>query len=280
MNATRWCTLTGFVKWLGKTGKCVVDETEKGWFITWVDNDPDTLAAKERRAKKVKMDKDDEERMLEFVQKQVEMGKKETSSTEPVYTDLNRSENDEKISLKLETSKVKAAVPLAMKPLKEFTRDEREHIEKKRTKTKEGVRSALDEIMEAQEKRRETENRKEHWLAEGIVVKVVTRSLGDMYYKKKGYVRELIDKWTCVVKMLDGGQKLKLDQSHLETVIPAVGRLVRVVNGAYRGSTATLTALNEKDYCVQLEVAHGPLKGRVLDRVQYEDVSKLHVPDS
>lgn len=32
MNATMWLTLTGFVKWLGRSGKCVVDETEKGIF--------------------------------------------------------------------------------------------------------------------------------------------------------------------------------------------------------------------------------------------------------
>ncbi|XP_036146462.1 DNA/RNA-binding protein KIN17-like isoform X3 [Monomorium pharaonis] len=30
MNATKWLTLTAFVKWLGSTGKCIVDETEKG----------------------------------------------------------------------------------------------------------------------------------------------------------------------------------------------------------------------------------------------------------
>ncbi|XP_036146460.1 DNA/RNA-binding protein KIN17-like isoform X2 [Monomorium pharaonis] len=29
MNATKWLTLTAFVKWLGSTGKCIVDETEK-----------------------------------------------------------------------------------------------------------------------------------------------------------------------------------------------------------------------------------------------------------
>lgn len=34
MNATRWLTLTSFVKWLGREGHCTVDETEKGWFIT------------------------------------------------------------------------------------------------------------------------------------------------------------------------------------------------------------------------------------------------------
>jgi len=37
MNATRWETLTEFVKWLGREGKCVVDETEKGWFVAYID---------------------------------------------------------------------------------------------------------------------------------------------------------------------------------------------------------------------------------------------------
>lgn len=36
MNSTRWLTLTEFVKYLGREGKCKVDETEKGWFITLI----------------------------------------------------------------------------------------------------------------------------------------------------------------------------------------------------------------------------------------------------
>jgi len=31
MNSTKWVSLTGFVKHLGRAGHCVVDETEKGW---------------------------------------------------------------------------------------------------------------------------------------------------------------------------------------------------------------------------------------------------------
>lgn len=44
MNATQWETLTEFVKWLGREGKCVVDETEKGWFVAFIDRDPQTIA--------------------------------------------------------------------------------------------------------------------------------------------------------------------------------------------------------------------------------------------
>ena len=33
MNATKWSTLTEFVKYLGREGKCIVDETPKGWSV-------------------------------------------------------------------------------------------------------------------------------------------------------------------------------------------------------------------------------------------------------
>lgn len=44
MNSTRWVTLTEFVKHLGRSGIAKVDETEKGWFIAWIDNSPNALA--------------------------------------------------------------------------------------------------------------------------------------------------------------------------------------------------------------------------------------------
>lgn len=44
MNSTRWVTLTEFIKHLGRSGIAKVDETEKGWFIAWIDNSPKALA--------------------------------------------------------------------------------------------------------------------------------------------------------------------------------------------------------------------------------------------
>ena len=43
MNSTRWVTLTEFVKHLGRSGIAKVDETERGWFIAWIDS-PKALA--------------------------------------------------------------------------------------------------------------------------------------------------------------------------------------------------------------------------------------------
>jgi DNA/RNA-binding protein KIN17 len=44
MNATKWVTLTEFVKYLGREGIVRADENEKGWWISWVDNSPKALA--------------------------------------------------------------------------------------------------------------------------------------------------------------------------------------------------------------------------------------------
>lgn len=278
MNATRWVTLTGFVKWMGRTGKCIVDETEKGWFITYIDRDPDTIAAQERKAKKMKMDKDDEEKMYEFIQKQVKYGEQHAGpSKEPVYTELQRKSEDEKLALdlKLESAKTK---PTSIVPLKKLIKETSEgSVSNFDTKSKKNdkKRTALDEIMETEESKREKSNRKDYWLTEGIIVKVMTKSLGDKYYKEKGAIREVKDKYTAIVKMFETGHKLKLDQQHLETVIPAVGKLVKVVNGAYRGETATLLAINEKKFCAEIEIATGLLKGRKVSNVEYEDICKL-----
>jgi DNA/RNA-binding protein KIN17 len=48
MNSTIWTTLTGFIKYLGKTGKCTVDETEKGWYMAYINRDPEVIARQVR----------------------------------------------------------------------------------------------------------------------------------------------------------------------------------------------------------------------------------------
>lgn len=59
----------------------------------------------------------------------------------------------------------------------------------KTSKAGEKRKSALDEIMEFEEKKKEKMNRKDYWLHKDIVVKVVSKKLGDKYYKQKAYVK-------------------------------------------------------------------------------------------
>lgn len=273
MNGTRWVTLTGFVKWLGRTEKCIIDETEKGWFITYIEKDAETIAKEERKNKKMKMDRDDEERTMDLLMKQAEIANaKAGPSVEPVYTELQRENEEEplKLDLKLTGSK---PVATTVQPLTKLFKKpaDKKPIDKKEEKRK----TALDEIKEMEESKKEKMNRKDYWLTEGIIVKVITKTLGDKYYKQKGVIREVIDKYVAVVKLLESGQKLKLDQEHLETVIPALGKPVRVVNGAYRGEKAILLSIDEENFCVDIEIASGLLKGRKVSGVQYEDICKI-----
>ena len=52
------------------------------------------------------------------------------------------------------------------------------------------------------------------WLKKGIVVKIVTKSLGEKYYKAKGHIKEVVgdDRMAAVVVLNNGGGKVKLDQ--------------------------------------------------------------------
>jgi len=54
-------------------------------------------------------------------------------------------------------------------------------------------------------------------------VKVITKRLGDKFYKEKGVIVQVIDKYVAVVRIISTGTKVKLDQEHLETVIPSAG---------------------------------------------------------
>ncbi|XP_065091948.1 DNA/RNA-binding protein KIN17 [Ochlerotatus camptorhynchus] len=278
MNSTKWHSLSEFVKFLGRNGHCVADETEKGWFITYIDRDPETLAMQEKVAKKQKMDKDDEERLAEFIEEQVRRGHKEEEPSTS-YSGLKRENEEETIKLDMKLGAILKAeskpIKLEKRPLELSDEFKKEKKYKPGSSSGSKKPSVLEEMIREEEIKKEKSNRKDYWLAEGIVVKLVSKSLGEKYYKEKGVVLDVIDKYRAKIKLLETGDKLKVDQAHLETVIPAISKQVLVLNGGYRGNIATLKEIDTDSYCVTIEIASGPLKGRIVNNVQYEDVSKL-----
>ncbi|KAH8322494.1 hypothetical protein KR067_009486 [Drosophila pandora] len=290
MNATRWLTLSDYVKWLGRTGQVIADETEKGWFVTYIDRSPEAMERQAKADRKEKMEKDDEERMTDFIEKQIKKAKAKEGDSETdqeKFTELKREENQPlKLDIRLE-KKFQPETVLGKSALtsKRSASEVDEKVFKKpksiagdRDRDREGSqsRSALDEIIKQEEAKKERANRKDYWLHKDIVVKFISKSMGDKFFKQKAVVQEVIDKFQAKIKFLDTGEKLKVDQAHLETVIPALDKPVMVVNGAYRGSEAILKKLDERKFSVSVEILHGPLKGRIVDNVQYEDISKLY----
>ncbi|KAK8986878.1 hypothetical protein V6N11_055199 [Hibiscus sabdariffa] len=72
MNSTQWGTLTEFIKYLGRTGKCKVEETPKGWFISYIDRDSEMLLKEKMKNKRIKLDMVEEEKHEREIQKQIE----------------------------------------------------------------------------------------------------------------------------------------------------------------------------------------------------------------
>lgn len=141
-------------------------------------------------------------------------------------------------------------------------------------------RSALEELMDEDAKRLKksvaVSARKENWLCRDIIVKVMLQDLADgKYYKKKGRIQKVHDKFTAEVEMIDSSDVLKLDQDDLETVIPQISRPVCIVNGSGRGEVGTLLELDLKSFCGRIRIDSGRNKGRILDRVDYEDFCKI-----
>ncbi|EKM52190.1 uncharacterized protein PHACADRAFT_177563 [Phanerochaete carnosa HHB-10118-sp] len=130
MNATRWVTLTEFVKHLGRMGICRVEETEKGWFIAWIDNSPQALAKQEATMKKERLTTSDEQRERQLIAEQIERAAVEASTSEspsppPEAQELKRGEG-EKVVLSLapktpsatSTAAAPATTGLKINPLK------------------------------------------------------------------------------------------------------------------------------------------------------------------
>ncbi|KIJ17589.1 hypothetical protein PAXINDRAFT_167600 [Paxillus involutus ATCC 200175] len=114
MNATRWVTLTEFAKHLGRSGIARVDETDKGWFIAWIDNSPKALAKQEASMKKERATMSDEQRERILIEEQIERAKGQAelegsgsgsgSASPPVEEQgLKREEGAEKVVLSLST---------------------------------------------------------------------------------------------------------------------------------------------------------------------------------
>ena len=71
MNATRWVSLSEFVKFLGRAGIAKVEGSELGWFISWVDNSSTARARQDAIKKMDRAKMDDEQRSRRELDEQI-----------------------------------------------------------------------------------------------------------------------------------------------------------------------------------------------------------------
>ncbi|KAK3308205.1 domain of Kin17 curved DNA-binding protein-domain-containing protein [Chaetomium strumarium] len=62
LNATKWHSLTDFVKYIAREGIVRAEEKEDGLFIAWIDDSPEAMKRREAVRRKEMQDKGDEER--------------------------------------------------------------------------------------------------------------------------------------------------------------------------------------------------------------------------
>ncbi|KAK8849806.1 hypothetical protein IAR55_005142 [Kwoniella newhampshirensis] len=100
MNSTRWVTLSGFVQTLGKAGIVRVDEDEKGIWIQWIDNRPETLSKQAALQKRDRAEMDGEERERRVLEDQIARAKAQMGDQDVQNVGLQKKEG-EKITLNL-----------------------------------------------------------------------------------------------------------------------------------------------------------------------------------
>ena len=302
MNATKWATLTDFVQYLGKTGKCVVDETERGWYVTYIERDASILAREEAQQRRVQAEKASEQKLGKQMEIQrVEAAKALDRAGGTLNTEATKLDRDAKVavSLSLNTSNRRAATAVKTAFLLDEGDDDEDDDGKDKGAVPAGNLAPAFETLKVEagskkrpassegassrgKKQKDSANcevRVENWLCSGILVRIISKKLaGGKYFKLKGVIeRVLDDQFTAEVEVLDtgpderdGGDILRLDQDDLETVVPKEGKTVRIVNGRGRGKLAKVVGLDKKHYLATLKLDDGT----VLERVSYEDFSK------
>lgn len=250
MNSTIWSSLTAFCLYLGKEGKAVVDETERGWFIQYIDRDPKALARQLQREERVQTELDDQERINRMIQSQIiaanEAKLRSSSKNNNNSNDDgdNNSDSDQqhqqddtakphveinmKLSLSTSSSSSSGVSSDANKSRKRVAssvfenadsgdenEDENNQGTNKRSNTTSSSSSSstgsgtklsnIDLLMLEEEstkrykilhKYNDKTDRKDHWLMEGIVVKIKNKKLKEgKYYNQKGRVVRVVDKY-------------------------------------------------------------------------------------
>jgi len=292
MNATQWTTLTDFCIYLGKEGKAVVEETEKGWYVQYIDRDPLVLARQAAAESKQKAEIDDEERAWRMIQTQIQAAerlKRERDDTEEKGGASKCAPfKDVKVELSLgvglESKKRKVAKELVgFESLENDPSDTGGNQSNAATtsSSSSSVVGVLEQMKRQEEERkaelaaaREKLGRREDWLHPGIVVRVMNKKLAEgRFHKQKGFVLRVIDRFIGEVQV--DGAVIRVDQADLETVLPKIGAPLLIVNGRCRGSKATLIKIHEEQYNCDVRVEEGPDARLELKHVDYEDVSKL-----
>ena len=302
MNSTKWLSLTAFVTYLGRSGKCKVEESDEGFFLTLIQKDPEEEMRDKMREQRKKAEEADEIRHAKALKAQVARAKKlagggapgenDSAACAPQPRDIRREAMSGPLGFGIRQS-LAASAPAAAATTKvaSLFAEEAGGVPEGGNQAAGragGKRSTLDEIMEEQEaakRRREATTAtttttkalpktRPPWILPGIVVKILSKELKSAgFYKEKAAVLSVVTqggRHLGELEHLKSGAILRVDQDQLETVIPKEGGRVRVLqSGELRGRIGTLVRVDVKKYKAEVEVSGGARAW-----LEYDDISK------
>lgn len=308
MNATKWTTLSEFVREMGREGLCIVQDREDGWWLSYIDR---AAAERERMAREIDRRRLDEEQRAETMLRrklQTALESKARRATEerptqvksyPLPTRTGPLKLEIKQFAELEAKKwdlEKNPLESAFSKLDELNdQAHNNHTPKVRRRSRwQDARklSAIEHIMLTEkqakgpvtkEQPKSTEQSKESfncehsaeerpWVIEGIAVKIMNKEVaGGSFYGKKGKVTEVISEYGARVQVFDSDVMLELDQDDLETVIPKLRGEVVLLRPPYRGQMGRVTSINIESFSVSISLLES---GEELTNVEYEAVSR------
>lgn len=270
MNATHWATLSDFVQYLGKMGKCKVEETERGWYIQYrpvmsIQQQEEALRKQQQAVADEKAEEAYQERMQQLRQEQLAQIMGSAVLAEPTKLEKERIE-----SIKVDLSLSAAAKgPYQQHPTNKrkpsvFDQDEDSENDEEESKPI-GPPPILETIKEKShsdsnehKKQRllpessKNEDEEEPWLMKGIQVRIIRKK--SEYFKQKAVTEELLDPFTAQVSLLnDESVRFTMDQRHLETVVPKEGK-VYIVRGPDRGAKAKVVQVDKQKQRVVVRI--------------------------
>mmetsp|Transcript_93826 Transcript_93826/g.251067 ORF Transcript_93826/g.251067 Transcript_93826/m.251067 type:complete len:392 (+) Transcript_93826:36-1211(+) len=284
MNSTIWVTLSNFVQYLARTGKCKIDQTPKGWYLTYIDNSPEAAERRRKAEEQGKIEVTEheakEKKLQRLVQEFASQGRFEKREADAI----GERTGDSKVEVGFKRA-IMPAVTLPETPKAgNVLENAFEPVAKKaKLGTDQGQKrmSTLDKLMLENEKIKKAKlDVADWWVSKGCIVKVMHKDLADgKYFKKKGEIVEVHDNYKADVKMIETGDLIRLDERMLETVIPKVGGPVRIVKGddGIRECDGTLQAVDMEKLCCTVALVQGGDKIKV-EGLTWDAVCKLATP--
>uniref|UniRef100_A0A7S3LEQ8 C2H2-type domain-containing protein n=1 Tax=Amphora coffeiformis TaxID=265554 RepID=A0A7S3LEQ8_9STRA len=302
MNSTIWASLSDFCKYLGKTGKCVVEETERGWFVTYIERDVAKLQRDEALQRRLQAEQAAEKAALEQMERQRRNQAELASAKMEEVTGLQRKDDDPVIKVALQTNnatklKRKGAPKLtlgfgdddeddhdgrdfgadkkinpdtaqipdpdAMLEQSKRAAAERQAIETKKRQAEEAIEKQKFKKTRTKEKVDE-----ETWLYKGIVVRIINQELaGGKYFRRKAVVDRLVSSFTAELTVLE----------------PKEGKGDEITGDVLKMDQEDLETVVPKQSGVKVRILRGPHRGekakvKSIDKANF--TARLKVDDT